>query len=89
MHVRAAAEFLKPADRKRQRRTKGRSEAEPVIRFAVEFLGDPVFNNLTPTIGSGLMKRSPIFRKQREFRANTRILSLLRFKYADSTAGRS
>lgn len=44
----AAAEFLKPVDRKRQRRTKGRSEAEPVIRFAVEFLGDPVFNNITP-----------------------------------------
>ena len=42
----AAAEFLKPADRKRQRRTKGRSEAEPVIQFAVEFFGDPVFNNL-------------------------------------------
>jgi len=44
----AAAEFLKPADRKRQRKTKGRSEAEPVIRFAVEFFGDPVFNNLMP-----------------------------------------
>ncbi|WP_334402332.1 site-specific integrase [Bradyrhizobium sp. AZCC 2289] len=44
----AAAEFLKPADRKRQRTTKGRSDAEPVIRFAVEFLTDPVFNNVTP-----------------------------------------
>jgi hypothetical protein len=32
----AAAEFLKPADRKRQRRTKGRSEAEAVIRFALQ-----------------------------------------------------
>jgi integrase len=44
----AAAEFLKPADRKRQRRTKGRSEAEPVVRFAVEFFGDPIFNSLMP-----------------------------------------
>ena len=34
----AAAEFLKPTDRKRQRRTKGPSEAESVIRFA---LGEP------------------------------------------------
>jgi len=42
----AAAEFLKPVDRKRRRTTKGRSEAKPVIQFAVEFLGDPFFNNL-------------------------------------------
>jgi integrase len=42
----AAAEFLKPVDRKRQRTTKGRSEAEPVIQFAVDFFGNPFFNNL-------------------------------------------
>ncbi len=41
------AEFLKPLDRKRQHTVKGRGEAEPVIQFAVDFLGDPRMNDLT------------------------------------------
>jgi integrase len=42
----AFAEFLKPADPKRRRNTKGRSEAEPVVRFAVDFFEDPIFNHV-------------------------------------------
>jgi hypothetical protein len=41
------AKFLKPLDRKRKHTAKGRGEAEPVIRFAVDFLGDPRMSDLT------------------------------------------
>ncbi|WP_143199888.1 hypothetical protein [Bradyrhizobium sp. NAS80.1] len=43
----ALAEFLKPADRKRQHKMKGRGEAEAVVQFAVDFLGDPHMGELS------------------------------------------
>jgi hypothetical protein len=43
----ACALFLKPLDRKRKHTAKGRGEAEPVIQFAIDFLGDPRMDELT------------------------------------------
>ena len=40
-------EFLRPASRKRQHKMKGRGEAEAVVQFAIDFLGDPPMNELT------------------------------------------
>jgi integrase len=40
-------EFLRPAGRKRQHKMKGRGEAEPVVQFAIDLLGDPRMNELT------------------------------------------
>jgi len=40
-------EFLRPAGRKRQHKMKGRGEAEAVVQFAIDFLGDPAMNELT------------------------------------------
>lgn len=40
-------EFLRPAGRKRQHKMKGRGEAEAVVRFAIDLLGDPRMNELT------------------------------------------
>ncbi|MBR1212860.1 site-specific integrase [Bradyrhizobium sp. JYMT SZCCT0180] len=40
-------EFLRPAGRKRQHKMKGRGEAESVVQFAIDFLGDPPMNELT------------------------------------------
>ncbi len=40
-------EFLRPAGRKRQHKMKGRGEAEAVVQFAIDFLGDPRMNELT------------------------------------------
>ena len=79
----AATEFLKPADRKRQRRTKGRSEAEPVIRFAVEFFGDPVFNNLTPDDWKRLDEALTDIPKTKGIPREHANTLLARFKYAE------
>ncbi|WBL77245.1 tyrosine-type recombinase/integrase [Bradyrhizobium xenonodulans] len=40
-------EFLRPAGRKRQHTMKGRGEAEAVVQFAIDFLGDPRIDELT------------------------------------------
>jgi integrase len=40
-------EFLRPADRKRQHKMKGRGEAEAVVQFAIDFLGNPRMNEIT------------------------------------------
>lgn len=40
-------EFLRPAGRKRQHTMKGRGEAEAVVQFAIDFLGDPRMSELT------------------------------------------
>lgn len=40
-------EFLRPASRKRQHKMKGRGEAEAVVQFAIDFLGDPRMNELS------------------------------------------
>lgn len=40
-------EFLQPAGRKRQHKMKGRGEAEAVVQFAIDLLGDPCMNELT------------------------------------------
>ncbi|MDE1932838.1 site-specific integrase [Bradyrhizobium sp.] len=40
-------EFLKPAGRKRQHKTKGRGEAEAIVQFAIDFLDNPRMNELT------------------------------------------
>jgi integrase len=79
----AAAEFLKPADRKRQRTTKGRSEAEPVVQFAVEFLGDPVFNNVTPDDWKRLDEALTDIPKTKEIPREQAKTLFGRFKYAE------
>jgi integrase len=40
-------EFLRPPGRKREHKMKGRGEAEAVVQFAIDFLGDPRINELT------------------------------------------
>ncbi|WP_407117598.1 DUF6538 domain-containing protein [Bradyrhizobium sp. LMG 9283] len=40
-------EFLRPEGRKRQHKMKGRSEAEAIIQFAIDLLGDPVMHHVT------------------------------------------
>jgi integrase len=40
-------EFLRPAGRQRQHKMKGRGEAEAVVQFAIDFLGDPCMNEFT------------------------------------------
>lgn len=79
----AAADFLKPADRKRQRRTKGRSDAEPVVRFAVEFFGDPVFNNLMPDDWTRLDEALTDIPKTKGIPRDQAISLFGRFKYAE------
>jgi integrase len=43
----ALALYLAPPGKKRRHKTRGRRDAEAIIRFAVDFLGDPVFDNIT------------------------------------------
>lgn len=43
----ALALYLAPPGKKRRHKTRGRKDAEAIIRFAIDFLGDPVFDNIT------------------------------------------
>lgn len=79
----AMAEFLKPADRKRQRTTKGRSEAEPVIQFAVEFWGNPPFNNLTSDDWKRLDEALTDIPKTKNIPREQAKTLFQRFKYAE------
>ena len=79
----AAAEFLKPADRKRQRTTKGRSEAEPVIQFAVDYFGDPYFNNLREGDWARLDEALTDIPKTKNIPRELASTLFSRFKYAE------
>jgi hypothetical protein len=79
----ALAEFLKPADRKRQRTTKGRAEAGPVVQFAVEFLGNPAFSNITPDDWKGLDEALTDIPKTKNIPREQAKTLFQRFKYAE------
>jgi len=43
----ALAQYLAPPGKKRMHKYKGRSEAAGIIRFAIAFFGDPIFDHIT------------------------------------------
>jgi integrase len=43
----ALALYLAPPGKKRMHKYKGRSDAAGIVRFAIDFLGDPVFDSIT------------------------------------------
>lgn len=54
----ALSEFLEPPVSKK-RKVKGRQEAKGIIQFAVDFLGDPLLNGITPDDWSRLDEALP------------------------------
>jgi hypothetical protein len=79
------AEFLKPLDRKRQHTVKGRGEAEPVIQFAVDFLGDPRMNELTDAQWNLLDEALPDIPNRRNIPRKFTKTLFQRYKYAEDT----
>jgi integrase len=43
----ARARYLAPPGKKRRRKTRGRADTAAIVKFAIDFLGDPVFENIT------------------------------------------
>lgn len=78
----ALAEFLKPVDPKRRHTTKGRYEAEPVIKFAIQFLGDPRFCDLTTEDWKRLDEALTDIPKTKNIPAETAATLFGRFEYA-------
>ncbi|MFB9268045.1 hypothetical protein ACFFWD_33765 [Bradyrhizobium erythrophlei] len=78
----ALAEFLKPVDPKRQHTTKGRHEAEPVVRFAVQILGDPQFCSVKAEDWRRLDEALPDIPKTKNIPAETAETLFGRFEYA-------
>jgi integrase len=79
----ALTEFLKPVDPKRQHTTKGRFEAEPVVKFAIEFLGNPRFGDLKPADWKRLDEALTDIPKTKNIPAETAATLFGRFKYAE------
>jgi len=67
----ALTEFLKPVDPKRRHTTKGRYEAEPIARFAIQFLGDPRFCDVKPEDWRRLDEALPDIPKTKNIPAET------------------
>lgn len=78
-------EFLKPLDRKRQHTVKGRGEAEPVIQFAVDFLGDPRMNELTDAQWNLLDEALPDIPNRDNIPRKFSKTLFQRYKYAEDT----
>jgi integrase len=78
-------EFLKPLDRKRQHTVKGRGEAEPVIQFAVDFLGDPRINELTDAQWKSLDEALPDIPNRHNIPRKFATTLFQRYKYAEDT----
>jgi integrase len=79
----ALTEFLKPLDPKRRHTTKGRYEAEPVARFAIQFLGDPRFCDVKPEDWRRLDEALPDIPKTKNIPAEIAETLFGRFKYAE------
>jgi integrase len=43
----ALARYLAPPGKKRARKTRGRADTAAIVKFAIDFLGDPVFEKIT------------------------------------------
>ena len=78
----ALAEFLKPVDAKRRHTIKGRFEAEPVVKFAIEFLGDPQLADIKPDDWARLDEALPDIPKTKNIPAETAATLFGRFQYA-------
>jgi hypothetical protein len=79
----ALAEFLKPVDPKRRHTTKGRYEAEPIVKFAIQFLGDPRFCDIKPEDWKRLDEALTDIPKTKNIPAETAQTLFGRFKYAE------
>lgn len=79
----ALAEFLEPVDPKRRHTTKGRSEAEPVVQFAIAFLEDPLLHEIKPADWKKLDEALPDIPKTKNIPAETAATLFGRYKYAE------
>jgi len=79
------AEFLKPVDRKRKHTVKGRGEAEPVIQFAVDFLGDPRMDELADAKWKLLDEALPDIPNRDNIPRKFSETLFQRYKYAETT----
>jgi integrase len=79
------ADFLKPVDRKRKHTVKGRGEAEPVIQFAVDFLGDPRMDELTDAKWKQLDEALPDIPNRDNIPRRFATTLFQRYKYAEET----
>jgi integrase len=79
------ADFLKPLDRKRKHTAKGRGEAEPVIQFAVDLLGDPRMNELAEAQWKQLDEALPDIPNRDKIPRKFSKTLFQRYKYAEDT----
>lgn len=79
------ADFLKPVDRKRKHTVKGRGEAEPVIQFAVDILGDPRMHELTDAKWKQLDEALPDIPNRDNIPRRFAKTLFQRYKYAEET----
>lgn len=77
-------EFLRPASRKRQHTMKGRGEAEAVVQFAIDFLGDPRMNELTGDKWKLLDEALPDIPNRDNIPREAAKTLFQRFKYAEA-----
>jgi integrase len=77
-------EFLRPAGRKRQHKMKGRGEAEAVVQFAIDFLGDPRMNELTEDKWKLLDEALPDIPNRTKIPAESSKTLFQRHKYAET-----
>ncbi|WP_244485510.1 site-specific integrase [Bradyrhizobium tropiciagri] len=77
-------EFLRPAGRKRQHKMKGRGEAESVVQFAIDFLGDPRMNELTEEKWKLLDDALPDIPNRENIPAESSKSLFKRYKYAET-----
>nr|WP_249146086.1 site-specific integrase [Bradyrhizobium diazoefficiens] len=77
-------EFLRPAGRKRQHTMKGRGEAEAVVQFAVDFLGDPRMSELTEERWKQLDEALPDIPNRDNIPRQFSKTLFQRFKYAET-----
>ena len=79
------ADFLKPVDRKRKHTVKGRGEAEPVIQFAIDLLGDPRMHELTDAKWKQLDEALPDIPNRDNIPRRFAKTLFQRYKYAEET----
>lgn len=77
-------EFLRPPGRKRQHKMKGRGEAEAVVQFAIDFLGDPRMNELTAEQWKLLDEALPDIPNRDKIPAEFSKSLFQRYKYAET-----
>jgi hypothetical protein len=77
-------QFLRPAGRKRQHKMKGRGEAEAVVQFAIDFLGDPRMNELTEQKWKLLDEALPDIPNRNKIPRECSETLFQRYKYAEA-----